>query len=151
MCRLRIPLPHADGLGEKFLWAIKKYGYFDKICVFLYLVHSNVFTKDSTLECPKCKELVEIGIIYKGYGIGVISNVGSWSECKKCCTEKWKCNFLTHYSSQSKCHLKTSDKDRTNVTQATSGTRGCKTEATADFTQNNLCGFKAQKQDGVDR
>ena len=70
--------------------------------VFLVLVHRNVFTEDSTFECSKCKELVETGIIYEGYGsgIGVISNVDSWSECKKCCTEELKCNFWTHYSSQ---------------------------------------------------
>ena len=117
--------------------------------VSLVLVHSNVFTQDSTFECSKCKELVEIGIRYIGNGIGngmgIISNVDSWSECKELCTKEPVCNFWTHFNVSSKCYLKTSDKGRTNGPLATSGTRSFKTEvifATADFSQNNLCGFK---------
>ena len=117
--------------------------------VSLVLVHSNNFAQDSTFECPKCKELVETGIGYNGNDIRSISNVKSWSRCKEGCTEEPACKFWTYLHSTSKCFLKTSDKGRrTEIESArTSGTRGCKAEnkisATADFSQNNLCGFKA--------
>ena len=115
--------------------------------VALVLVHSNVFTQDTqdlAFECPKCKELVEIGIDYEGYGIRVVIEK-NWSKCKEKCTEEPTCKVWTYIKSNKKCFLKTSDKGRTKKQSVKSGTRACKTEfifATADFSQNNLCGFK---------
>ena len=99
-----------------------------------------------TYQCPKCREVVESGVDYDGSDIRVMHNVASWAECKQRCTEEPKCKYWSHYDSESKCWLKTSNKVRKEVDR-TSGTRGCGVvsivSATADFTQNNLCGFKA--------
>ena len=120
------------------------------LVVSIILVQSNVFTEDEdslTSECSKCRELVERGIDYYGNDIRSIQKVSSWSQCKDHCTDEPECKYWSHDSTLSQCLLKTSDRGRKEVSQThTSGNRECGeviVAATADFTQSNLCGFKA--------
>ena len=94
---------------------------------------------------------METGIRYVGYTIHTISDVDSYSQCREQCGEEIKCKFWSYFDSTSKCYLKTSDKGRTEGPESISGNRGCGdviVSATADFTQNNLCGFKVPNLKG---
>ena len=120
--------------------------------IFLLYCLSFVNGESSIPECPQCKELVEYGIDYYGFGIGAIGNVHTWPKCKELCEKEPKCKYWTFSKSLKKCHFKTSDEDRRESSDLVSGNRGCGTEdiitATADFSQSNLCGFKAHNLKG---
>ena len=114
------------------------------------LVHANdPMAEVPVAQCQQCGELVEHGIKYGGNGIGSKGNVFSISDCRERCAKKQECKFWTYNNLTSWCYFKTSDRGRQKNSASISGTARCNTSipavisATADFTQSNLCGFKA--------
>ena len=126
-------------------------------CLSIVLVYNDVLTEDGnslTSECSQCRELVEKGVDYNNYDIGAyISNIQYWPECKERCTEEPTCKYWTHSRKLFRCWLKTTNEGRKYAPHSvTSGNRECGavniSSATADFTQNNLCGFIASNLKG---
>ena len=123
---------------------------------FASLVARTVYGNDpmaeipTTPKCQQCKELVETGATYPGNTIRLIEEVVAWQVCRDHCTLDPTCKFWVLRNSSSTCALKTAGKNRKNRKNDsgyTSGTQRCNISimisATADFTQSNLCGFKA--------
>ena len=101
----------------------------------------------NTFQCSQCREVVEKGFQYKQNGIeSAISSVDSWSACAEQCRKTATCKYWSYFTPTSKCIPKTLGEGRRENSEVISGNRRCGDEiisATADFTQSNLCGFKA--------
>ena len=121
---------------------------------FVSLVSMVVYANDplaevpATPKCQKCRELVEVGAAYPGNDIRTIKGVATWEACRDHCTLEPACKLWVFRNPSSACLLKTAGETREDYPSYTSGSQRCNSDsliisATADFTQSNLCGFKA--------
>ena len=104
-------------------------------------------------QCSQCTNVLEKGFTFSGGDkLRDVNNVSTWSECRRICTNDNSCQHWTIHKQTYRCFLYSSIRgDRNESAAFISGNRACGAiviAATADFTQNNLCGFKAPRLRG---